>query len=320
MNVPLRHDVSTCGRSTVLRRTRIIFAWLAMSLLMSLLTPHLGAAADKEPPFITGLLDLPLSNYYLTPRGVNVENAGVIFQPLLLLNANLYQSDGPLSNITATVGVWNSIHSKNRSGNAPGSTSTPNWNELDFLSGLSVTLLKDWTFSIGYEYWLSPIDAFPPTSILQLKLAYTDSFLKGFMPKNSGELSLNPYINFFIELHNKSAAAATIEESFYVELGMTPKYVFAGYPLSIELPTYITFPGSDFYSQDSTVGVFGTGVKVTAPLTFIRERYGKWSVHADLVYKYLANDGVVFDNLTALPPHAGTRHPVQFVGGLTLTF
>jgi hypothetical protein len=287
-----------------------------MLVLMLVSMPRFGAAEDKEPPFITGLLDLPLSNYYLTPRGVIVENAGVTFQPLLLLNANLYQSEGPLTNITATVGVWNSVHSKTR----PGTTSTPNWNEMDFISALSFTLFKDWTFTFDYEYWLSPIDAFPPTSLLQLKLAYADSFLKGLLPPNSGELTLNPYINFFIELHNKAAAAPTIDESFYVELGITPKYVFPGYPLSIELPTYITFPGDNFYSQNSAVGVFGTGVKVTAPLTFIRERYGKWSVHGDLVYKYLANDGVVFDNLTALPPHTGTRHPVQIIGGITLTF
>ena len=29
---------------------------------------------------------------------------------------------------------------------------------------------------------------------------------------------------------------------------MVPRYVFAGYPLTIELPTYITFPGSNYYN------------------------------------------------------------------------
>ncbi|MGE3536909.1 MAG: hypothetical protein AB7N91_05645 [Candidatus Tectimicrobiota bacterium] len=315
MNVPLRQEHASCGRGLRLRRVRTTLIWLTTSMFMLLLmlTPRLGATQDKEPPFITGLLDLPFSNYYLTPRGVIVENAGVTFQPLLILNANMYQGDGPLTNITLTTGVWNSIHSKTRPTANP--TTTPNWNELDFIAALNVTMFKAWTFNFNYEYWLSPIDAFPATSLIQLKLSYADSFLKGLLPNLPGELTINPYINFLVELHNKTAAAATIDESFYFELGFTPKYVFAGYPLSIELPTYFLFPGDHFYSTNSTLGVFGTGVKVTAPLTFIRERYGKWSVHADLVYKYLANDGVVLGNTLS-----DTRNPVQVIGGLTLTF
>jgi hypothetical protein len=99
--------------------------------------------------------------------------------------------------------------------------------------------------------------------------------------------------------------------------------VFAGYPLTIELPTYITLPGVTYYNTKapfSTVGVVGTGVRVTAPLTFINWRYGRWSVHADFIYKHLFSDGVVFDNINSLPPHSGTRNPTQVVGGLTLYF
>ena len=287
-----------------------------MLMLMLVCLPRLGNAEDKEPPFITGVLDMRFSDKYLTSRGVYVENSGLVFQPSLLINANLYQSDGPLSNVTATVGVWNSVHSKTR----PGNTTTPNWNEMDFLSALSVTLFKAWTFTFDYEYWLSPIDAFPPTSLIQLKLDYHDSFLKGLVPPNSGTLSLNPYMKFFIELHNKAASAISTEESFYFEIGLTPRYVFTGYPLSIELPTYVSFPGHNFYSQDSTVGIFRTGLRVTAPLTFIRERYGKWSVRGEVIYKHLANDGVVFENTTLLPTRSDERNPVQAAGGITLNF
>ena len=79
------------------------------------------------------------------------------------------------------------------------------------------------------------------------------------------------------------------------------------------------FPDDHFYSQNATVGVFGTGVKVTAPLTFIRERYGKWSVHADLRYYHIVNDGVAAGNSGA-PLFTTNRDPVQVVGGLTLAF
>jgi len=304
--------------------TRTALVWLATSVLVLalMLTPQTGATEEKEPPFVSGLLDLNLSNYYLTPRGVIVENSGVITQPILLLFFNLYQGEGVLSNVTGTVGIWNSIHSKQRDPN--NSQFAPNWNEMDLLSSLSATFLKDWTFTFAYEYWVSPISAFPAASHIELKFGYSDHFLKGLMPRLPGDLSINPYFNIFVELKNKTANSnPNDDESHYFEIGAVPKYVFDGYPLTIELPTYLTFPGPHFYDtirSNETLGVFGTGVKVTAPLTFIRPRYGKWSVHTDLIYKHLFNDGVVADNILFLPPHARTRNPVQVVGGLTLYF
>jgi hypothetical protein len=325
---PLSLSQQWCDLDTVVQRTHRVLAWLTASVLVCalILMPQPGSAEEKLPPkFVTGLLDLPLSNYYLTPRGVIVENSGVIAQPVLQLFFNLYESDGPVNNVTGMVGIWNSIHSKQR---GPSTSTIENWNEMDLLSSLSVTFLDDWTFTFGYEYWVSPINAFPSASHIELKFGYSDHFLKTILPP--GEFSINPYFNIFVELKNKTANANLNDsESHYFELGMVPKYVFAGYPLTIELPTYITFPGSHFYDStqpngtpisNDTVGVFGTGVRVTAPLTFINWRYGRWSVHADFIYKHLFNDGVVFDNINFLPPHAGTRNPTQVVGGLTLYF
>src|SRR5262249_25241620 len=154
------------------------------------------------------------------------------------------------------------IHSKRR---GPPTSTVQNWNETDLLSSLSVTFLKDWTFSFAYEYWISPINAFPSASHIELKFGYNDSFLQ-----HLGDVSINPYFNIFVELENKTANAnPNANEGHYFELGMVPKYVFAGYPLTIELPTYITFPSSGYYNttqingapiDHSTVGVFGTGV------------------------------------------------------------
>ena len=226
-------------------RTRTALAWLTASVLglALILVPHPGSAQDTlTPKFVTGLLDLPLSNYYLTPRGGIVENSGVIAQPLLKLFFNLYDGyDGPLNNVTAMAGIWNSIHSKQR---GPDSSTVENWNEMDLLSALSVTFLHSWTFAVTYEYWVSPINAFPSASHIELKLGYRDHFLKGL-----GNLTINPYVNVFIELTNKTSNANPNDgESFYVELGMVPRYVCAGYPLRIELPTYLTLPGSDYYN------------------------------------------------------------------------
>lgn len=295
--------------------TRPACVWLATSVvvLSLMLTPHIGATAEKIP-FVTGVLDLPLSNTYISSRGVISEDEGIVFQPSLMLSLNFYQGDGPINNVTGLLGMWNSVHSKFRGVEAD--TTAENWFEVDLVTGISLIFLKDWTFSFGYEYWQSPIDAFAPNSLVTLRLAYSDHFLKGLMPNMPGELSINPYIFFFIELKNKAAAPITVDESFYFELGFVPKYVFAGYPLTIELPTYFLFPGPHFYSTNSTLGVFSTGAKVTAPLTFIDERYGKWSVNAALKYYHLANDGVVAGNAA----FTTSRDRVQVIGGITLNF
>lgn len=278
-----------------------------------MLTPQTGATAENIP-FVTGALDLPITHTYISPRGVISEDEGVVFQPSLTLTLNFYQGDGPLNSVSGFVGMWNSVHSRFRGNEAD--TTAENWFEIDLVTGVSITLLNDWTFTFAYEYWLSPIDAFAPTSLVQLRLAYSDHFLKDMLPQMPGTLSINPYINVFIELKNKAAAPTTVNESFYVEFGFSPRYVFAGYPLSIELPTYFIFPGDNFYSTNSTLGVFGTGVKVVAPLTFIPERYGKWSANAAFKYYHLANDGVVAGNAA----FSTDRDRFQVIGGLTLNF
>lgn len=280
-----------------------------MLLLSSLLATH---ASAEESKIFHVLLDMPLSNAYITPRGLIVEDEGLVFQPLLMLSADLYKGTGPLSSVTASVGIWNSVHSKVPAGLK---SSTENWNEMDFLSGLNFTFFEDWTFGASYQYWVSPIDAFESNSVMELTFSYSDHFLEKAMP---GKLSLNPYLKLFIELHNKATVSST-DESYNIQLGFGPMYMFDGYPLMIELPTFVTFPGHDFYSESSTLGLFSTGLKVTAPLTSIPERYGKWSLYAGFQYYHIINDGIAAGNLL-LPPASTNRNPVQGIGGVMLAF
>src|SRR3954454_2945100 len=42
---------------------------------------------------IHALLNLEFSDHYITPRGLNVENQGLVFQPLFLLFTQLYHSE-----------------------------------------------------------------------------------------------------------------------------------------------------------------------------------------------------------------------------------
>ena len=290
-------------------RTAIAFFAAKVFLLCSLLAPQ---ASAEESSIFRGFLDLRLSDAYITPRGLVVENEGLVFQPLFLLFADLYQSNGPLSQVTAYVGIWNSIHSHVPEGV---DSSTSNWNEMDFLSGVDFTIDRDWTVGLSYQYWVSPSDAFESASLLETTVSYGGQFLERSI---RGKFSLNPYFKFFVELDNKATVSST-DESYNVEVGFVPRYVFDGYPLSLDMHTFVTFPGDGFYSEDSTVGLFSTGLKVTAPLTSIPKRYGAWSVYAGFRYYYIVNDGILTGN-GQLAPGSESRNQAHAIGGVTLAF
>jgi hypothetical protein len=83
--------------------------------------------------------------------------------------------------------------------------------------------------------------------------------------------------------------------------------------------TFLTFPWHGSYSESSTLGLFSTGLKATAPVTSIPERYGKWRLYAGFRYYHIINDGIVAAN-RLLPPVATNRNQVQGRGGVTLAF
>src|SRR5882724_12490020 len=65
-------------------------------------------ADDAAPASRThALLNLEFSDHYLTPRGMNVQNSGLVFQPLVLGLFNLYSGDSFVNNVTMVAGVWN---------------------------------------------------------------------------------------------------------------------------------------------------------------------------------------------------------------------
>ncbi|HEY5706279.1 MAG TPA: hypothetical protein VIS96_11960 [Terrimicrobiaceae bacterium] len=268
----------------------------------------------EEASIFHVLIQNQFSNYYITPRGLIVQDEGLVWQSLALVFAEIYKGSPKafINHVGLTVGVWNSVHSKGD----PLASTTPHWNEFDFIAGADVTFLKDVNFSLTYLLFVSPNDAYESPNNLELALKYSDHFLEGVTPW--GKLSINPYAKLFIELENKATVSAT-SSSFNFELGLIPKYVLNGYPLAIELPSFITLPGAQFYSEPGVPGLITTGVKVTAPLTFIPKKYGSWSIYGGVQYYHIFNDGLALGN-TFLPSSSTNRNPVQFYGGLTLFF
>jgi hypothetical protein len=285
---------------------RCIGALIAASFSFS------AAGSAVEVPFHT-LFQSDFSDHYITPRGLNVENEGVIYQPLLLTFWDLYSDKGGvLSDITLTAGMWSSFHS-HESGANPG-----NWNEFDPILGLTFSFYDYLKFETNYTAFDSMVDSYPTSHHLELKLKLDDS-------KWLGEFALNPYVAYWRELDNKATVTfnqATSDESYYFTLGLDP--TFKAGPVKFELPTYINLCGNEFYQKfdgsggGSGLAVFGTEIKASMPLTFIPSSWGSWTGYVGVKYYHLYNDGLL-DGNTVLA--GGTSDDLfQFHTGISIFF
>ncbi len=285
--------------------------------------PHLTAGTPTavmtpaSPPLkLNALLQLDVSDHYITPRGLNVENEGAVFQPLALVLANLYSSETTtISDVTLAVGGWSSIHTE-QSGADP-----ENWNEFDPIAGLSIKFADYYKFDANYTAFISMTDSYPTSHHLELKLSMDDS-------KWMGNFALNPFIAYWQELDNKSTVVfdfATSQESYYFTLGINPAIKLDA--VKIEFPTFVNIVADDFYQKfDGTGGgsgaaVFCTGVKASVPLTFIPEEYGFWTYYAGVKFYHLNNDGLEDGNSVL---NSGNEKDdsnlFQFHTGLTIFF
>jgi len=275
-------------------------------------------SSTQSPSILSGLINLEFSNYHLTPRGLNLQNQGLVAQPKLLLYWKLYAPKDQaqdVNEITLTTGVWNDVDTE-QSGVRPG-----NWNEIDPSAGLNVKFLRDWTFESPFTAFMSETHSFPTCWNWDPRLTYHDHFISDF--------SFNPYIEFFYEISNKSTIAfdrSKAPSGYYGAVGFDPTYAFKDIPLKLELPTYMTLPSDHFYQQrngaggGTGVGLISTMFKATVPLEFISKSYGDWSVYAGVQYDYLNNPGLLAGNQFDGAAHSRERNMVQYHAGITIRF
>lgn len=277
-------------------------------------TPAAPMELAASQPIAHFLLQLDFSDHYITPRGLDVENQGLVFQPLLLSFWSLYSNkDTFLNDVTLTAGMWSSFHTQ-ESGTDPG-----NWNEWDPILGVSFGLGEYVKFETNYTAFKSMVDSYPTSHHLELKLKLDDS-------KWLGNFALNPYVAYWQELDNKATVtfnSATSEESYYFTLGVDPTVKLG--PVKLEFPTYINLVGSDFYQQSDGSGgggglaVFGTEIKASVPLTFIPKECGSWTGYVGVKYYHLSNDGLL-DGNQVLADGEREENLVQVHGGISIFF
>lgn len=288
---------------------------------------QLGALSDinsllqLKPPFPTnfvhGLVNLEFSNYHLTPRGINLQDKGLISQPFGRLDWYLYNplpaTNQFIDQGYLTTAVWNDVDT------VPSGVRLGHWNEIDFTVGPSVKFLDDWVLESPFTAFRSETGSFETCWAWDPRLTYHDHFISDF--------SFNPYIEFFDELHEKITVVLVPSESqssYYGVVGLDPTYTFPTLPLKLELPSYVLIPGKNFYQRadgsggGTDIALLATTFKVTVPLVFIPQSYGKWSVYAGVQYDYLNNPGLLDGN--EITANNRQRNFVVFHGGMTWRF
>lgn len=243
-------------------------------------------AIESETPNIHGFIEVPFKTAYVTPRGLVVENAGVVIQPVGGFVIPIGDV-GPLDGLTFVTGVWNSINS------AQDDTNVGPWNEMDYFASFSWNLDK-FAFTLTYGAWSFPqsTELKPSTEHnLDLKISYDDSAWWG----DSG-FALNPYVDLWWAMAGSSTVVLGKEgDTGYVEIGIVPTTTVKpapDLPIKLAFPTYFSVGPEGYWDADASsgnFGVFSVSANATIPLNFIPARMGHWHATVGISYYYLMN-------------------------------
>ena len=279
---------------------------------------YLDAAPPAPQPNIHGFIEFPFKTGYMTPRGLIVEDKGLVMQPVggfVLPIGDI----GPIKDFTLVTGVWNSINTHQHD------PFVGTWNELDYFATASGTFGK-FSGAFTYSPWNSPPHSFRTEENIDFKLSYDDSdFTKQYL----AGFTLKPYLDFFWAVSGDSPVINGRSSSYYVELGVNPTYTlkyFQDYPVTFTLPTYIQVGPKNFWGRgvnaetkpDGNVGVFSVALNGSVPLPFIPVKYGFWHADAGVQLFWLVNDallragGLASGNTSRLPVNASVGIGVNF--------
>lgn len=312
MNEPRTYSSTDSKSSPATLASRYVLgalAALALPAVTSIAHADEAAAVTPPPPPPSrthALVNFEFSDKYLTPRGMIVQNEGLVFQNLVLGFFNLYGSDD--FSATLVGGIWNCFGSSKLNDNSGNPTM---WYEIDPIAGMSFGIGKNLTLDITYTAFNMQIFNIPFSEHLETKLSFKDADLLG-------KFALNPYVLLWTELHNKAVANtdARPDESFYFDLGVSPSFSCEKTGIKFEAPCRVLIAESDFYGtgagSHSSVGLYELGLKASAPMKFMPAGYGNWSTHLGIKYM-----DFVDDNLIATQGRSDTW---QVYGGITTFF
>jgi hypothetical protein len=263
---------------------------------------------DKaESPNIHGFASITFGTAYVTPRGLVVENAGLVVQPVAGIVVPVGDV-GFMKNLAVIGGVWNSINTNQDDPNVGA------WNEMDFFLSLTAGVAPGVTATLTYGAWNFPQSTInkPETEHnIDLKIAYAD---KWFGP----DFSINPYVDLFWAVAGSSTVVqGATGQTGYAEIGIVPTFKFKGPgdlpTMLVTVPTYVSVGGSEYWGGESNFGVFSAGLNLSIPLNFVPGRYGSWHVDVGAQYYNFLN-GTLLDSGTILSGNTDRNFVRGYVG------
>ncbi|MBC8001185.1 MAG: hypothetical protein H7X97_01240 [Opitutaceae bacterium] len=320
----LKSEIDSRKKSSFASRSSRLVSGLLGSTAVAALLPLAGtglqaaepaaaeAAAPPPPPSrLNVLVNFEFSDKYLTPRGMIVQDEGVVFQPLILGFANVYKDDSFLNDVTLVGGFWNCFGSSGLPSSDSNGAKTTSWYEIDPIAGVSFTFAKNYKLDVTYTAFNMEVFNIPFSQHLETKFSFNDApYLKKF--------ALNPYVIYWQELSGKAVANTdpVPETSFYFDIGISPSYTIEKYSLKLEAPLRVLLPDSKFYGTgagpSTTVGLYELGFKASMPLKFMPQGYGHWGAHIGFRYQ-----DFVDPNLIATQ---GKSQVTQFYCGISTFF
>jgi len=275
------------------RRQRITI--LASALVMAgllLSTSVVRAGENKGRISLSAGADFSHAYYF---RGILQTNKSFVAQPYGDVTFNLYEGENGLNSVGATLGFWNSFHSRNTV-----DVSDPTaWYEVDLYGGFTFGLFDSLETGVTYTAYISPNNAFSTVQEISFSFSFDDSELLG-------DFALSPSLLLAAEV--KGQADGGSNKGVYLQLGVEPGLTLIeseNYPVSLSFPLTLGLSISDYYQNstgdDDTFGYFDLGVNVSVPLSFIPADYGSWEVFVRGDFLFLGdnleavNDGDAFE-------------------------
>ncbi|HVT87643.1 MAG TPA: hypothetical protein VHD56_02225 [Tepidisphaeraceae bacterium] len=247
-------------------------------------------ADAAETPNIHGFLNIPFKSAYVTPRGLVVENQGLVIQPIVGLVFPIGDL-GPFKDTAIVTGIWSDFNT------AQGDPKVGCWNEVDYFLSFSGKIGDDISFTATYSPWFFPQSTVgkPDTEhTADLKVSYSDHWFTDF--------SINPYVDFFWSIGGSSNVVFGDQgDTGYVELGIVPTKVIkvsSDMPLTFTFPTYFSVGPEGYWDTDGShdggnFGLFSISANVSLPITAIPVKYGHWHLDLGVTYDYLINDALL---------------------------
>jgi hypothetical protein len=286
------------------------------AMALALCASSTAAMADEGDWSLHGFGEVAVKNDYVTPRGLVVTTKGATVQ---ILNGIVLVSPG---GVAVHAGTWTDLNP----GYSRADGNITAVNEFDFFVGVSAEVAPGLKAGVEYVQFISgqPSVAFKDERNIEFSLKYAD--------KPSGGFSFNPYVKLFWAFDSDSSTVVLGKAggTFDVEVGFVPTYT-AG-PVTLSAPTWITVGPESYWGsasnpiiasglfplEDGNFGVASTGLKVSAPLSFIKGGAGA-SVFAQAQYYHIINDNLL-NAKRLLNSGDSKRDHVVFGAGLGFSF